>query len=72
MWCSGAVSSITRDFPSFINGSLDISPRYVDANPFVFYGRTVYGCLTRLSSVSLLNVTAGGGSVVPTFLLARK
>ena len=66
------VSSITRDFPSYLDGSLDISPRYVDADPYVFYGRTVYGALTRLSSVSLLNVTAGGGSVVPLFLLAHK
>lgn len=66
------VSSIMRDFPSFIDGRLDISPRYVDADPYVFYGRTVYGCLTRLSSVSLLNVTAGGGSVVPTFLLDHR
>lgn len=66
------VSSITRDFPSLVDGKLDISPRYVDADPYVFYGRTVYGCMTRLSSVSLLNVTAGGGSVVPTFLLARR
>ncbi len=66
------VSSITRNFPSLVDGRLDISPRYVDADPYVFYGRTVYGCMTRLSSVSLLNVTAGGGSVVPTFLLDRK
>jgi uncharacterized circularly permuted ATP-grasp superfamily protein len=66
------VSSITRDFPAVIDGRLDISPRYVDADPYVFYGRMVYGCMTRLSSVSLLNVTAGGGSVVPTFLLDRK
>jgi len=28
--------------------------------------------LTRLSSVSLLNVTAGGGSLVPAFLIERK
>ncbi|MBK8026187.1 MAG: circularly permuted type 2 ATP-grasp protein [Chloroflexi bacterium] len=66
------VESITRLFPSWIDGSLDISPRYVDADPYVFSGRTVYGCLTRLSSVSLLNVTAGGGSVVPMFLLERR
>jgi hypothetical protein len=66
------VGSITRDFPSYVDGKLHISPRYVDADPYVFYGRVVYGCMTRLSSVSLLNVTAGGGSVVPTFLLSRK
>jgi len=66
------VPSITRPFPSVINGTLDISPRFVDADPYIFSGRTVYGCLTRLSSVELLNVTAGGGSVVPTYLLERK
>ncbi len=66
------VGSIARDFPSWQDGKLDISPRYVDADPYVFYGRVVYGCMTRLSSVSLLNVTAGCGSVVPTFLLSRK
>lgn len=66
------VSTITRDFPSMIDGWLDISACYVDADPYIFYGKTVYGCLTRPSSVSLLNVTAGGGSVVPTFLLDRK
>jgi hypothetical protein len=66
------VASIQRDFPSCNGGKLDISPRYVDADPYVFYGKTVYGCLTRLSSVSLLNVTAGGGSIVPAFLLDRK
>lgn len=66
------VDTIIRDFPALIGGKVDISPRYVDANPYAFNGRTVYGCLTRLSSVALLNVTAGGGSVVPTFLLHRK
>lgn len=66
------IQSITRPFPSIVHGNLDISPRYVDADPYVLSGRTVYGCLTRLSSVSLLNVTAGGGSVVPTYLLERK
>lgn len=63
------VDVIYRDFPAYIEGKLDISSRYVDANPYVFDGHTVHGCLTRLSSVALLNVTAGGGSVVPTFLL---
>jgi hypothetical protein len=66
------VQPIYRDFPAFINGKLDISPRFVDANPYVFSGHTVHGCLTRLSSVALLNVTAGGGSVVPTYLLQKR
>ncbi len=66
------VSVIYRDFPAYINGKLNISSRFVDANPYVFDGHTVHGCLTRLSSVALLNVTAGGGSVVPTFLLQKR
>jgi glutathionylspermidine synthase len=66
------VKVIYRSFPSLVDGKLDISPRFVDANPYVFYGKTVYGCLTRLSSLALLNVTAGGGSVVPTFVIRKK
>jgi uncharacterized circularly permuted ATP-grasp superfamily protein len=66
------VTVIYLDFPASINGKLDISSRFVDANPYVFDGHTVHGCLTRLSSVALLNVTAGGGSVVPTFLLKKR
>lgn len=61
-----------RDFPAFVDGGVRIDPRYVDADPYVFYGRTVHGCLTRLSSVALLNVTAGAGSVVPTFVIEEK
>jgi hypothetical protein len=67
------VRLVERDFPMLLDdGALNISPRYVDADPYVFYGKTVGGCLTRLSSVSLLNVTAGGGSVVPMFVVERK
>jgi uncharacterized circularly permuted ATP-grasp superfamily protein len=66
------VSTIFRNFPAVFDGKLDISPRFVDANPYVFYGNTVHGCLTRLSSLALLNVTAGGGSVVPTFVISKK
>lgn len=66
------VKVIYHDFPANINNKLDISSRFVDANPYVFDGHTVHGCLTRLSSVALLNVTAGGGSVVPTFLLQKR
>ena len=39
-----------------------------DMDPYLFYGR-VSGVLSRLSSSALLNVTAGAGSVVPTYLL---
>jgi hypothetical protein len=67
------VNIVFRDFPMLLDdGTLDISPRYVDANPYVFYGKTVGGVLTRLSSAALLNVTAGAGSVVPMFVLQKR
>lgn len=67
------VNVVYRDFPMILpDGTLDISKRFVDADPYVFYGETVGGCLTRLSSEVLLNVTAGGGSVVPMFVLGKQ
>jgi uncharacterized circularly permuted ATP-grasp superfamily protein len=44
---------------------LDLS---VDCDPYLFWG-AVGGQLTRLSSSALLNVTAGAGSVVPTYVI---
>ncbi len=61
-----------RGFPSWDDGQLNILDRFVDADPYVFNGNHVYGCLTRLSPVALLNVTAGGGSVVPTYIIGEK
>lgn len=55
-------------YPALVNGRLEIGQRLVDSDPFLF-GNTVSGCLSRLSTVTLLNVTAGGGSTVPTFVL---
>ena len=63
------VEASYEDFPSIIGGRFNVSHRLVDSDPFVFFGNTTNGCLTRLSSSALLNVTAGGGSVVPTFLV---
>jgi hypothetical protein len=48
---------------------VEIGERLVDCDPFLFHGDTMGGCLTRLSTVTLLNVTAGGGSVVPAFVI---
>lgn len=59
-----------EDFPRIdANGNVEISERLVDCDPFLFHGDSVGGCLTRLSTVTLLNVTAGGGSVVPSFVI---
>lgn len=64
------VEVATEDYPALVNGTLEVSPRLVDLDPYFFSGQTVYGVLTRLSTVALLNVTAGGGSVVPTFIVS--
>ncbi|MCB0115025.1 MAG: hypothetical protein KDD84_13080, partial [Caldilineaceae bacterium] len=62
-----------EDFPTMdVEGKLVISQRLVDCDPFLFRGHSVTGCLTRLSSVTLLNVTAGGGSIVPVFVVEPK
>jgi uncharacterized circularly permuted ATP-grasp superfamily protein len=65
----GRVNIPTEPYPSLIEGRLQIFERMLDTAPFVFHGDSVYSCLTRLSTAALLNVTAGGGSTVPTFLV---
>ncbi|MFO7682484.1 MAG: hypothetical protein R6X34_20800 [Chloroflexota bacterium] len=59
-------------FPSFVSGELKIYDRMLDTAPFIFYGNYVDGCLTRLSTDPLLNVSAGGGSTVPTFVVEKR
>jgi hypothetical protein len=56
-------------FPSFENNSLHVIDRMLDTNPYVAFGEFMHGCLTRISTDALVNVTAGGGSTVPTFLV---
>ena len=62
----------SEPYPSLVEGNVQISNRLIDTNPYIWYGEYVSGCLTRLSTVDLLNVTAGGGSAVPTFLIQRR
>lgn len=62
-----------EDFPHMTpGGHIEIGERLVDCDPFLFNGDSVGGCLTRLSTVTLLNVTAGGGSVVPSFVVKSR
>lgn len=62
-----------EEFPSLTpGGAVDISQRLVDSDPFIFNGDTVDGCLVRLSKVTLLNVTAGGGSVAPAYIVDKR
>ncbi len=58
-------------YPMLTGERLEIARRLVDTDPYLF-GSDVQGVLTRLSSVTLLNVTAGGGSTVPTMRLAPR
>jgi len=55
-------------YPHLSDGRLEIVDRMLDTNPYVAFGGAVSGCLTRISTDELVNVTAGGGSTVPTFL----
>jgi hypothetical protein len=61
-----------ESFPSWVDGRLVHASRIVDTAPFVFGGAYVEGCLTRVSTAALVNVTAGGGSTVPTFVVERR
>jgi hypothetical protein len=62
----------TEAYPSVHNGQLHIIDRMQDTNPYVAFGSFVHGCLTRISTDELVNVTAGGGSTVPTFLIEKR
>ena len=59
----------TEPYPSMVDGQLRIADRFVDTDPFICGGSYMDGCLTRLSTAALLNVTAGGGSTVPAFVV---
>ncbi|OLC54101.1 MAG: hypothetical protein AUH85_12590 [Chloroflexi bacterium 13_1_40CM_4_68_4] len=62
-----AVPVPKETYPMLLDGltSVDLS---LDLDPYLFGGK-VFGALTRLSSAALLNVTAGAGSVVPTYIV---
>ncbi len=62
----------SEPFPSLIDGHVQFIDRMLDTNPFIFYGDFVDSCLSRLSTEALLNVTAGGGSTVGTFIVEKR
>lgn len=59
-------------YPSYADGRVQVIDRMLDTNPYVWYGEYMSSCLTRLSTAALLNVTAGGGSTVPTFVIEER
>lgn len=58
-----------EDFPVLDNGQVRLSSRYLDLDPYVWHGVQSLGCGVRLSGGALLNVSAGGGSAVPMFVI---
>lgn len=62
-----AVDVPREPFPVVMK-QLDLLDLAIDLDPYLFDGRPM-GCLTRLSSSTLLNVTAGAGSIVPTYVV---
>jgi uncharacterized circularly permuted ATP-grasp superfamily protein len=54
-------------FPTFEGGSLGFAPLKVNTNPFYVVGEEA-GAVTRASRSSVINVSAGGGSI-PTFVV---
>jgi uncharacterized circularly permuted ATP-grasp superfamily protein len=62
----------SEPYPGWADGGVQLIDRMIDTAPFVTYGATVDGVLTRLSTAALLNVTAGGGSQVPGFVVAPR
>jgi hypothetical protein len=59
----------SESYPSWVDGRVEFIDRQYDTAPFITNGEYMEGLLTRLSTAVLLNVTAGGGSTVPTFLI---
>jgi hypothetical protein len=67
-----AVAIPVEPYPSWVDGHLEIFERQYDTAPFITNTRYMEGMLTRLSTDPLLNVTAGGGSTVPAFLVEER
>ncbi len=62
----------SEPYPSLVDGRLQVFDRMLDTDPYIWHGEYVSGCLTRLSTAALLNVSAGGGSTVPTFVVEKR
>jgi len=65
------VNVANEPYPFYTDNKMEIHRMYVDADPFIFMGKIAGGVLTRLSSAALLNVTAGHGSAIPSFLIEK-
>jgi hypothetical protein len=59
----------SEPFATVADGKLALDQRIVDTAPFCWHGAWSDGMLCRISTSSLVNVTAGGGSTLPTFVV---
>jgi hypothetical protein len=59
----------SEPYARWVDGRVQVIDRMLDTAPFISNGAYMEGVLTRLSTAALLNVTAGGGSTVPTFVV---
>jgi hypothetical protein len=59
----------SEPFAAIVDGALVLDQRIVDTAPFCWNGAWADGLLCRISTSSLVNVTAGGGSTLPTFVV---
>ncbi|MBA3670508.1 MAG: circularly permuted type 2 ATP-grasp protein [Gemmatimonadaceae bacterium] len=62
----------TESYPSLVEGRLHFADRMVDTAPYVAEHGHLDGCLSRLGTASLLNVTAGTGTQTPSFVVERR
>jgi hypothetical protein len=62
----------SESYPSVVDGRVVFAERILDTAPFAYQGTHVDGCMSRLSTAALVNVTAGGGSQTPTFLVEAR
>jgi hypothetical protein len=62
----------TEPYPVLVDGHVRIEDRIEDTAPFIFYGEFMDAVMSRLSTESLVNVTAGGGSSVATLIVAPR
>jgi hypothetical protein len=56
-------------YPGIVDGKLLFQERFFDLDPYVWDGTKTEGCGVRLSRLALLNVSAGGGSAAPLFII---
>ncbi len=66
------IEMIREPYPLLEGENLEFTERYSDLNPFVWGDVRAEGYMIRLSQTSLLNVSAGTGSMTPVFIVPER